>query len=77
MRKRDFILLFIIAIVAPLLLDCLVFGNSIPSNISNEAWTGFLGSYIGGLCTMAAVFITIKYYKDSDKKKQPFNRSFM
>ena len=70
MRKRDFILLFTIAIVAPLLLDFLVFGNSIPSNISNEAWAGFLGSYIGGLCTMAAVFITVKYYKDSDKKKE-------
>ena len=70
MRKRDFVLLFVLAIVTPLLLDFLVFGNSIPSNISNEAWASFLRSYIGGLCTMAAVFITVKYYKDSDKQKE-------
>lgn len=70
MRKRDFILLLVLAILMPLLLDSLVFGNSISSNISNEAWAGFLGSYIGGLCTMAAVFITVKYYKDSDKQKE-------
>lgn len=70
MRKRDFVLLFVLAIATPLLLDYFVFGNSIPSNISNDAWASFLGSYIGGLCTMAAVFITVKYYKDSDKQKE-------
>lgn len=48
----------------------MIFDKSIPNNISNEAWAGFLSSYIGGLCTMIAVFITIKYCKDSDKKKE-------
>lgn len=48
-----------IAIMIPLIIDWFVFANTFPSNISNEAWAGFLGSYIGGLCTMAAVFITI------------------
>lgn len=46
MRKRDFIILLVLAIVTPLLFDLFVFGNSIPSNISNESWAGFLGSYI-------------------------------
>ena len=70
MKKRTIVLFLIVAILAPLLIDYFIFGNTIPSNISNEAWAGFLGSYIGGLCTMIAVFITVKYYKDSDKKKE-------
>lgn len=70
MKKSTIALFLIVAILVPLLIDYFIFGNSIPSNVSNEAWAGFLGSYIGGLCTMMAVFITVKYYKDSDKKKE-------
>lgn len=70
MRKIQYILIAIAAIVAPVLIDIFVFGNSIPSNISNEAWAGFLGSYIGGVCTLIALVATIHYYKDSDKKKE-------
>lgn len=70
MKKRTIVFFLIVAILAPLLIDYFIFGNTIPSNISNESWAGFLGSYIGGLCTMIAVFITVKYYKDSDKKKE-------
>lgn len=70
MRKIQYLLIAIVAIVAPILIDILVFGNSIPSNISNEAWAGFLGSYIGGVCTLIALAATIHYYKDSDKKKE-------
>ncbi len=54
-----------VAIAIPLVLDCFIFSNAIPSHISNEAWAGFLGSYIGGLCTMGALFITIN---DNNKK---------
>lgn len=60
----------IAAIALPRLIDLWVFGNSIPSNISNEAWAGFLGSYIGGLCTLIALVATIHYYNNSDKKKE-------
>lgn len=49
----------------PLLIDKLIFGNSFPSNISNETWAGFLGSYIGGIATLSAVFITIN---DNNRK---------
>ena len=52
--------IFIILIPAiPAFIDKFIFGNNIPSNISNEAWAGFLGSYLGGIATLAAVFITI------------------
>lgn len=42
-----------------------VFGNAFPSNIDNQAWAGFLGSYLGGIATLVAVFITIS---DNNKK---------
>lgn len=69
-RKIQYILISIIASVAPTLINLFVFGNSIPSNISNEAWNDFLGGYIGGVCTLIALVDTIHYYKDYDEKKE-------
>ena len=74
MKKRK-IVYFIIAVIAiPIAIDWLVFSNAFPSHITNEAWAGFLGSYIGGLCTMAAVFITIsdnnKKIKEQEKQRK-------
>ena len=65
LTKRKIVTFFIVAIGIPLLIDWMIFANRFPSSISNEAWAGFLGSYIGGLCTLAAVFITIE---DNNKK---------
>ena len=59
MEKRKIVYFIIAAIAFPIAIDWLVFSNAFPSHITNEAWAGFLGSYIGSLCTMAAVFITI------------------
>lgn len=53
------------AIVFPWIIDAIIFGNNVYSNISNGEWAGFLGSYIGGICTLIAVFISIK---DNNKK---------
>ena len=52
-------------IAIPLLIDVFIFGNAFPSNIDNQAWAGFLGSYLGGIATLVAVFITIS---DNNKK---------
>ena len=70
MKKRTILAFAVLAIAAPILIDGLIFGNSVPSNISNEAWASFLGSYIGGLCTLIALIATIHYYKESDKQKE-------
>lgn len=67
MKKRHILIFALVAILTPVFIDFFIFGNAFPSNISNDSWAGFLGSYIGGLCTMAAVFITIK---DNNKKIQ-------
>ena len=74
MEKRKIVYFIIAAIAFPIAIDWLVFSNAFPSHITNEAWAGFLGSYIGGLCTMAAVFITIsdnnKKIKEQEKQRK-------
>lgn len=53
------IFIIILTPAIPVFIDKFIFGNAIPSNISNEAWAGFLGSYLGGIATLVTVFITI------------------
>lgn len=55
----------VIIFAIPILLDHLIFANNILTNIDNSAWAGFFGSYIGGIATLIAVFITIN---DNNKK---------
>jgi hypothetical protein len=45
--------------VLPWLFDHLIFGNNIKSNLSNGEWSGFLGSYIGGIFGGAATLIAV------------------
>ena len=49
-------------IIVPLFLDWFIWSNDFPSSISNEDWSGFLGSYLGGIIggigTLAAVYFT-------------------
>ena len=65
LKKWKIGVMILVAIMFPLCIDWFVFANNFPSNIQNESWAGFLGSYIGGICTMMAVFITIN---DNNKK---------
>lgn len=71
-EKVKIILPFVLlAIVIPILIDLLIFGNAIPSNIDNESWASFLGSFlgaiIGGGCTCWAVIMQ-KQYIDEQRK---------
>lgn len=75
MKKRT-ILEFIVAIVAiPLMLDKMVFANKIISHISNDAWASFFGSYIGGVCTLITVFITISYNNRQIREQQAIQQA--
>lgn len=53
MYRKDkviIILLFgILAILVPIIIDLLVLGNSFPSNIDNDSWASFLGSFWGAI----------------------------
>lgn len=71
--------IFIVAIAAlatacllPVVLDIFVFGNDIPSNISNGEWASFLGGYIGAIVGAAISLIgicaTIVHTKNENKK---------
>lgn len=55
-------------ILIPIFIDWFIIGNNIPSNISNECWVGFLGSYLSSIVSIVGVFITIRYYKNKDKQ---------
>lgn len=64
--KKSIILAFLLGAVAiPIILDRVIFSNCMYSNITNGEWASFLGSYIGGVCTLIAVFMTIS---DNNKK---------
>lgn len=73
MRKNLKIVCFVVLIIViPMLLDIFIFGNTFPSNIENQTWAGFLGSYLGGIATLVAVFITIS---DNNKKIEEQKRT--
>ena len=66
MQKKRIVIVFIIVIICliPTALEYFVFRNNIFSVLSNGEWSGFLGSYIGGVFggvgTLLAVYITTK-----------------
>lgn len=61
----------LLSIFVPIIVDIFVFGNSCESNINNESWASFLGSFlgaiIGGGCTCWAVIMQ-KYYADKQRQ---------
>ena len=67
MKKRIYIclLLIITMILIPIAIDKLIIANNYPSNISNEDWVSFLGSYCGAIissiATVIGIFITVEY----------------
>lgn len=59
-----FILLIIFIVLSPILVYFFIIENNFPSKASNDAWTSFWGSYLGGISTLIAVFITVKQTRD-------------
>lgn len=58
-------------IVLPFVVDWIIIGNSIPSNISNTDWVGFLGGYIGAIIgciiSFAGIFWTINFTREQNR----------
>lgn len=69
-KKKIVFPFVLLAIVIPIIIDLLIFGNSFTSNIDNASQAGFLGSFweviIGGGCTCWAVIIQ-KHYADEQR----------
>lgn len=66
-RRLILILVFFLIVVVsiPLAMDHFIIGNNIPSNIPNEGWVSFFGSYFGGIigaiASMCGIILTINY----------------
>lgn len=76
MKKSIFYLLIaifaILAVTIPFMIDWLIIGNNIPSNISNADWVAFLGGYIGAIIgaviSFVGIIITIRYTNEQNKQ---------
>jgi len=70
----------VVGIILPFIFKYIIFESTTFSNLSNNEWAGFLGSYVGGILgglgTLISVYITVKESrdmqienkKDTDKK---------
>ncbi len=68
---KKYIGLFIVIILLPLILDWLIIGNHFPSNLSNNEWVTFLGSYCGGVIGgCITLFVLYKTLEDNKKSLQ-------
>lgn len=64
------IICFVVTII-PLIVDWLIIGNNVPSNISNSGWVTFLGAYIGalvsGAISLSGIVLTIRFTREQNK----------
>lgn len=76
MNRRKIIIIGIILIllvtISPLLMDWIILGNKVPSNLSNAEWANFFGSYIGAIIgsvfSLLGIVITIIFTNAQNKK---------
>lgn len=58
----------VIGIILPFVFKFVIFESTEFSNLTNNEWAGFLGSYVGGILgglgTLISVFITVKESQD-------------
>lgn len=58
------VLYIVVSILIPIIFKYAIFENPALSNLSNNEWAGFLGSYVGGILgglgTLIALYITVK-----------------
>lgn len=69
------VIYLVVGIILPFIFKYVIFESTTFSNLSNNEWAGFLGSYVGGILgglgTLISVFITVKESRDMqiDNKK--------
>ncbi len=73
-KKIILILLCVLLVIvgSPILIDHFIFGNNVYSNIGNESWAGFLGSYLGaimgGVFSLIGIAITILFAREQNSR---------
>ena len=76
MKRKLIVLIAVIVLVVviecPILIDAFIFGNTVPSNITNGEWAGFLGSYlgaiIGAIVSLLGIAATIVFTNNQNRK---------
>lgn len=70
MKKYIFYVIGILSIVIliPIGLNYFVFGNNAFSNVSNDGWASFFGSYIGSVIGALSALLVVKLELNHDKK---------
>ncbi|WMM26673.1 hypothetical protein RBU61_08340 [Tissierella sp. MB52-C2] len=83
-KKQILLAIFIIiaTVLIPVLIDYLIIGNNMYSNIKNEDWVGFLGGYIGSIIgaitALIVVYLTIlDNRKSRDEEYKLNNRALL
>lgn len=70
MKKYIFYVIGILSIVIliPICLNYFVFGNNVISNVTNDGWASFFGSYIGSVIGALSALLVVKLELNHDKK---------
>lgn len=76
MKKRQMIVIIILSMIViiglPIVIDWLIIGNNIPSNIANSEWVsffgGYIGAFVGAVVSLIGIIITIRYTNEQNKQ---------
>lgn len=78
MKKKIIIVgcitIVVFVIIVPIFLDYCILGNSVNSNIGNDIWMAFFGSYFGGLFGAVATIMVLCDAQYSRKKADEKNK---
>ena len=76
MKKKILMLMMVSSaiIIVPIFLDYCILGNKINSNVSNEIWMAFFGSYFGGLFGAIATMMVLLDTQSSRRKIEEKNK---
>lgn len=78
MKKRMIIIcggtVITLLIIVPIFLDYCILGNGVSSNVGNDVWMAFFGSYFGGLFGAMATMMVLYDTQNSRKKLEEKNK---
>lgn len=68
--KIKTVIILIVLLGFPFFMDYFIIGNNFSSNVSNDSWVGFLGSYVSALIGIGGVYIQLEVFKDEKEKEK-------
>lgn len=68
------IVIVVLALVVPIFFDYCILGNKVNSNVGNDIWMAFFGSYFGGLFGAVATMMVLCDTQNSRRKADEKNK---